>query len=111
MFLFVQRLEERQSEFKRLSYSDGDRVKWEKVLTSQMISSDESETDDDKAVLVVNELEWRSDRVTNFFVKLDSAHEDRKSEQAKRQTKPHIRNGTTSTRVAPLNLPSWALNN
>lgn len=86
-------------------------MKWEKVLTSQLISSDESEIDNDKAVLVVKELVWRSDRVTNFFAKLDSAHEDRKSEQAKRQTKPRIRNGTTSTRVAPAHLPSWALSN
>ena len=52
-------------------------MKWEKVLTSELISSDESEVDnDDKAVLVVKKLAWRSDRVTNFFAKLDSAHED-----------------------------------
>ena len=76
-----------------------------------MISSDESELDDGKAVLVVKELQWRSDKITNFFTKLDSAHEDRKSEQAKRQTKPSIRNGTSSARAAPAHLPSWALSN
>ena len=67
-----------------------------------MISSDESELDDAKAVLVVKKLQWRSDKITNFFTKLDSAHEDRKSEQA-------IRNGTSSARAAPAHLPSWAL--
>ena len=104
MFVFMYRLDERQSEFKRMSYSDGDRVKWEKLLTSELISSDESEIDDDKAMVVVKELVWRSDRVTNFFAKLDNTHEDCKSEQAKRQTKPRIRNGTTSARVAPAHL-------
>ena len=73
-----------------------------------MISSDESELE---AVLVVKELQWRSDKITNFFTKLDSAHEDRKSEQAERQTKPRIRNGTLSARAAPAHLPSWALSN
>ena len=87
-------------------------MKWEKVLTSELISSDESEVDDDdKAVLVVKKLAWRSDRVTNFFAKLDSAHEDRKSEQAKRQTKPRIHKGIVSTREAPAHLPSWAFCN
>ena len=45
----MQRLE-RQSEFERLSYSDGDRVKWEKIVTFQLISSDESDIDVEKAV-------------------------------------------------------------
>ena len=67
VFLSCRDLVERLAEFKQKSYSDGDRVKWEKVLTSELISSDESEVDDDKAVLVVKELVWRSDRVTNFF--------------------------------------------
>ena len=47
-------------------------------------------------MLVIRELVWRSDRVTTFFAKLDSAHEDRKSEQTKCQTKPRIRNRTPS---------------
>ena len=64
---------------------------------SAHLSTDESEIDDDEAVLVVKELVWRSDRVTTFFAKLDSAHEDRKSEQAKRQTKPCICNGTPTS--------------
>ena len=91
------------------SYSDADRMKWGKILTSDLVSSDESDIDEnDKAVLVVKELGWRNDRVTTFFAKLDSAHEDRKSEQAKRQTKSRIRKGVMSTREAPAHLPSWA---
>ena len=110
-FTYIQRLAERQSEFKKMSYTDGDRVKWEKVLITELISSDESETEEDKAVLVVKELTWRSDKVSSFFMKLDNAHDARKSEQATRQTKPRIRKGITSNRPAPSHLPSWAISN
>lgn len=94
-----------------MPYSDGDRVKWERVLITELISSDESETEDDKAVLVVKELTWRSDKVSSFFMKLDSAHDARKSEQATRQTKPRIRKGVTSSMSAPSHLLSWAISN
>ena len=92
-----------------MSYSDVDRVKWKKVLVTELISSDESETEDGKAVLIVKELPWRSDKVTNFFEKLDRAHNARKSEQASRQTKPRIRQGKTSTRLPPSRFPTWAV--
>ena len=92
-----------------MSYIDGDRVKWKRVLITGLISSDESETEDDKAVLVVKELTWRSDKVSSFFMKLDSAHDARKSEQATRQTKPHLCKGVTSSRSALSHLPSWAI--
>jgi hypothetical protein len=49
-----------------------------------------------------------SERVNEFFAKLDSSHEGRKSKQAKRQTKPRIRvTRKVSTREAPAQLPSW----
>ena len=103
----MQRLSERQAEFRRHSYSDGDRLKWENVFTSDLISSDESEVEEDKPVLVVKELVWRSDKVTNFFKKL---HDAKKSEQANRQTKSRVRRGVVSGRPAPAQLPSWAVN-
>lgn len=106
----MQRLSERQAEFRRHSYSDGDRIKWEKVFTADLISSDESEVEEDKPVLVVKELVWRSDKVTNFFTKLDNAHDAKKSEQANRQTKSRVRRGVVSGRPAPAHLPSWAVN-
>ena len=39
----MQRLDERLAEFKRKSYSDGDRLKWVKLLTSELISSDDDD--------------------------------------------------------------------
>ena len=47
----MQRRVERESEFNKMSYSDGDREKWRKVLVTQLMSSDESATEDDQARL------------------------------------------------------------
>jgi len=92
-----------------MSYTDADRVKWEKVLVTELISTDESETEDGEAVLVVKKLTWRSDRVSKFFATLDSAHKSHMSEQASRQTKRRIEKGRTSIRPAPSHVPSWAI--
>ena len=43
---------------------------WEKVLVSGIISSDESECEDGKFILVVKVLPWRSKRGSLFFTKL-----------------------------------------
>ena len=105
----MQRRVERESEFNKMSYSDGDREKWEKVLVTQLMSSDESATEDDQAVFVVKELPWRSDKVTAFYKKLDSVWNARKTEQACRQTKNRVRKGVVSHRPAPSGLPNWVL--
>ena len=68
---FMQRRAERESEFQRMSYSDSDREKWKKVLVTQLMSSDESDSEENQPVFVVKELPWRSDKVTAFFEKLD----------------------------------------
>ena len=91
-----------------MSYNDSDRAKWEKILVADLISSDESDTEDGIALLIVNELTWRSSKVSHFFEKLDAAHHARKSEQATQQTKRRICKGKLSRRMAPSNLPSWA---
>lgn len=91
-----------------MSYNDVDRAKWEKVLVSELISSDESEIEDEKSILIVKELSWRSVRVSTFFSRLDQAHEHRKSEQACRQTKSRVVKGKISSRPTPTNIPSWA---
>ena len=56
IFCHLQRLSEIQAEFRRHSYSDGDRLKWEKGFTADLISSDESEVEGEKPILVVKEL-------------------------------------------------------
>ena len=115
-FLFIsvlsfnwQRRLERESQFKRMSYSDVDREKWQKVLVTQLMSSDESGTDEEQPAFIVKELQWRSDKVTSFFEKLDRAHTTRKTEQATRQTKRRVRKGVSSERPAPSDFPTWAV--
>ena len=93
----------------KMSYSNDDRVKWSKVLIADKISSDESDAEDKKPVLIVKELQWRSEKVDKFIHKLNSKHAARKSEQANRQTKPRLRKGVYSERPVPYNIPSWAL--
>ena len=50
-----------------MSYSNDDHVKWSKVLIADMISSDESDAEDEKPVLIVTELQWRSEKIDKFF--------------------------------------------
>ena len=92
-----------------MSYNESDRLKWGKVLISSLISSDESDVEEDTPVFIVKELSWRSTKVSNFFIKLDDAHHERLSEQASRQKKPRLRRGRVSARPIPSALPSWAV--
>ena len=55
------------SEFKRRSYSEKDKKKWEKVLIPEFMSSDESGTEDGKGVIFVKKIPWRSPKVETFF--------------------------------------------
>ena len=85
VYLYVlQRLAERVSVFNKMSFNDMERQKWRKILKTEMISSDDSETEDGKAVFSVRKLPWRSEKVGRFFAKLDDNHQERKSEQAAR---------------------------
>lgn len=92
-----------------MSFSDADRVKWKKVLVTNFMSSDESGEDDGQPVFIVKKLPWRSERVSNFFERLDAAHSSRKTEQASRQTKPRISKGLLSSRPATRGFPAWAV--
>ena len=71
-----------------MSFSDADRVTWKKIFNTEFMSSDESGEEDGSAVFIVKKLPWRSERVSNFFERLDTARASRKTEQASRQTKP-----------------------
>ena len=58
----------------KMSYSNDDHVKWSKVLIADMISSDECDAEDEKLVLIVKKLIWRSEIIDKFFHILDSNH-------------------------------------
>ena len=91
-----------------MSYSPRDREKWSKVLTIDMISSEESDGEED--TIIVHPLQWRSEKVSCFLHSLDSKANDEKSPQAKRQTKRRVESSEHSLRSLPVeSLPAWAI--
>ena len=80
--------------------------KWLKVVTTELMSTEESEADG----IVVHPLPWRSKYVTNMFEKIDTYCIRKKSSHAKRQTK-FRKIGSPSSRPQPNNqgIPDWAL--
>ena len=108
LIIFLQKLEERLSVFKKRVYSQDDEQKWIKILVPAMMSSEESE--DEENIIYVKDLPWRASIVKEFFSDLDKQFEATKSAQARRQTKSRISSACVSQRQPPLGMPSWALN-
>ena len=79
-------------------------------MTIELMSSEESENDNEDDVIVVHPLPWLSEKVENFKQTLDIKIKKDKTPQARRQMKQRII-GTTSSRPPKLELPSWVLNN
>ena len=92
-----------------MSFSEADRLKWKKILVTEFMSSDESGEEDERAVFIVKKVPWRSERVSSFFQRLDTARTSRKTEQASRQTKPRVYKDLISSRPAPRGFPTWAV--
>ena len=81
------------------------REKYLEVITSEMMSSEESCSDDE---IVVHSLTWRSKEVTQLFHSMDKWNLERMSPQARRQRKKR-RSGMPSPRLAPLDCPEWTV--
>lgn len=96
--------------FKRRVYTNEDKEKWLKVLVPDMMSSEESDEDDNGDVNLLNILPWRAGVVQDFFYDLDQDYYAGKSAQAKRQTKRRLLSDTVSSRPPPAadQFPSWA---
>ena len=109
-FSFIlQKLQERLAALNKAKLSDKDREKWEKVFIVDMMSSEESGSEEDSDI-VVKPLPWRSSRVSRFFSQMDKYTTAKKSSQAKRQTKARVL-GAPSARPPPTDLASWAVVN
>ena len=77
----LQKLQERRSSFaKRHFRHEEDKAKWQKVLISEMMSSEDS----------VRPLPWRSEKVNHLFEASNERLMSKKSAQAKRQTEQRI---------------------
>ena len=89
--------------------TDAQREKWLKVMTSELMSSEESEGDS----IVIHPLPWRSKYVSNMFEKIDGYCKRKKTSLAKRQTKTR-KIGRNSNRLRPIanthEIPDWAFN-
>lgn len=107
----LQKMAERTSALKKMKFkkpSDSDL--WQKVLVSDLMSSEESGMDEEDEVLKVHSLPWRSSKVTKMFQHLDMEVVKAKSPQSRRQRKRRVTGGS-SLRHKPvpseLNLPNW----
>ena len=83
------------------------------VLVPEFVSSDYScsdSEDDHEQLLVTQPLEWRAQKVTDFFYQLDQYAKDSKSAQARKQTKTRVLSDTSSMRSKPSGkFPSWGM--
>ena len=86
-----------------------DKDKWSKVMKSELMSSEESDGDDE--CIIVKRLKWREEKVTSFFHKLDEACQGKKTPQATRQRRNRIISTTYSERASPkqLGIPEWVI--
>ena len=73
--------------------------KWKSVMTTETMSSEESDGEDD--IIVIKPLSWPKDRVTRFFHQLDEKNLELKSPQARRQRRNRIMSHTSSERPKP----------
>ena len=94
---------------KKSSVSEKEKEKWGKVLVSDVMSSEESASDNEEVILV-KPLAWRSERVSLFFHQLDEKMERSKKAQARRQRKQRVMSTEFSVRPRPIiSLPAWAI--
>jgi hypothetical protein len=107
---YLQKLAKRQSTFQSSHFKS--KEKWKSIMIQEMMSSEESGVDEEgKAVILVKDLPWRSDKLGRFFERLDAVQQGNRSEQAIRQSKERILIKATSERGPPRNItsiPRWA---
>ena len=107
--IHVQKLTDRKAALNKKNFKKpDDRKKWEKILHTEMMSSEDSCEEDHEEVLKVKILPWRGEIVNRMFTDLDFICKKEKSPQGIRQQKPR-KLGETSIRPAPLWAPEWAL--
>lgn len=109
----MQKLQERIAALKKASFTDNNEKKqWEDILTVQIMSSDDSDVDDEgKEILVRKPLPWLSDSVQHLKQLLDPEILKQKTPQSLRQMKKRVEENV-STRGLPADsskYPTWVL--
>lgn len=95
------------STFTKAKIKDSEREKWAKVFVVDMMSSEESDMENEENI-IVKTLPFRHARVSSYFKAIDEASDKQKTPQALRQRKRRILGGE-SDRSVPTNLPKWAV--
>ena len=106
-----QKLEERSASVAKMIFSDPkEKEKWSKIMTTELISSEESGSDAGEQVLIVHPLPWRSSKVDHMYRRLDKGALSLRSPQGRRQLKRRVA-GTASTRPQTQveGIPKWAI--
>ena len=84
----TQKLQERRSTLTKSAMLQKEKEKWGKVLVPEMMSSEESDVENDD--IIVKPIRWRTERIHTFLHGLDSKVNTAKSKQSKRQRKQRI---------------------
>lgn len=87
------------------------REKWLSVLKNEIMSSEESDMDEDgEEIVTVHPLPWRSEYCTRMFGKIDKFVTHHRTPQGRRQMKQR-KIGASSTRSPPAEgeLPDWSV--
>ena len=65
MFLYVQKLQERNAALAKMTFTDErQRERWLSIMRIDMMSSEESGQEGDNEVMIVKALPWRSEQVS-----------------------------------------------
>ena len=72
-------------------------------MSSEFMSSEESDTEDSENLLE-RSIPWRSNKVNNFFSELDKLQEKHRTGQGKRQRKTRVLIGESSSRPVPISV-------
>ena len=107
LYVHIQKLQDKTAVFNKLKLSAKDKEKWERVLISDIMSSEDSCSDNDD--VFIKEIPWRSQIVDTFRSKLDEKVWELKSPLAKRMRKERKVSKNVSERDIPSGIPKWAI--
>ena len=89
-------------------YKNEEKEEWMKLMTIDLMSSEESGMDDHEEVIIVHPLPWLSEKIIQFKETLDLQAKKEKTPQAHRQMKQRVI-GSPSRRPQKPGLPSWSV--
>ena len=105
----LQKVDDRAATLNKIEFADvRDKEMWGKIVTLDMVSSEESGTDDGEEVLTVRPLPWRSARVRHMFRELDRQSLTDKSPKSRRQMKRRVLRENSARPQCNLELPQLA---